>query len=73
MMTKIYIQGMSCEHCAKRVKESLLQIPTVSEATVNLEQRIAVIQGKATNQEIFDAIDGAGYEVIRIDIAEDLH
>lgn len=37
------IDGMSCEHCAKRVKEALEKIKNVSNVQVNLRESSAVV------------------------------
>lgn len=57
--TTLALQGLSCGHCIKRVKEVLEQRSDVSNAEVSLDQ--AVVTGDAAPQALIDAIEQAGY------------
>jgi len=57
--TTLALQGLSCGHCVKRVKEVLEKRDDVSEAEVSLDQ--AVVTGEATPQALIEAIKQAGY------------
>jgi cation transport ATPase len=46
MKTKIGIDGMSCMHCAKNVKDKLNGIDGISSTVVNLEEKNAIIESK---------------------------
>ena len=67
LMKTIVIKGMSCGHCAARVEKSLNKINGI-EAKVDLESRTAKLNltEPVTNQQIIDAVDDAGYEVVEI-------
>ena len=66
-MKTIVIKGMSCGHCAARVEKSLNKINGI-EAKVDLESRTAKLNltEPVINQQIIDAVDDAGYEVVEI-------
>ncbi|WP_058911598.1 copper-exporting P-type ATPase CopA [Entomohabitans teleogrylli] len=53
------LDGLSCGHCVKRVKESLEQRPDVEQAEVTLTS--AHITGSASAQALIDTIKQAGY------------
>lgn len=42
----ITIEGMHCEHCAKKVEETLKNIPNVNKVKVNLSKKEAIIISK---------------------------
>ncbi len=66
MKRKIQIEGMSCGHCVAHVKEALEEIKDVESVEVSLEEKCATIVGNASQEEIKEAIDEAGYDVISI-------
>ena len=66
MKKKIKIEGMSCMHCVLHVKEALEPLAK-SEVEVNLEGKYALIETSASDEEIINAIDDAGYDVIGIE------
>ncbi|MEX3019004.1 copper-exporting P-type ATPase CopA [Kluyvera sp. STS39-E] len=53
------LDGLSCGHCVKRVKESLEQRPDVEQAEVTIEA--AHITGSASAEALIDTIKQAGY------------
>ncbi|MCU6669211.1 copper-exporting P-type ATPase CopA [Enterobacteriaceae bacterium H4N4] len=53
------LDGLTCGHCVKRVKESLEQRPDVEHAEVTLDH--AAITGSATADALIDTIKQAGY------------
>lgn len=63
----IYIKGMSCAHCVKRVKDTLSSLKGVRVQVV-LEEGIASIESKTElkDDELQDMIEELGYEVIKI-------
>ena len=60
----VNVDGMSCNNCAKHVKNALEDIEGVSEAIVNLEKKNVEVsyQGDIDEKVISDAINEAGYE-----------
>lgn len=64
---KVLIEGMSCGHCVGHVKEALQEITGISNVDVRLEEKAAYIEGNASEEEIKEAIQEAGYDVINIE------
>lgn len=53
------LDGLSCGHCVKRVKESLEQRPDVEQAEVTITE--AHVTGSASAEALIDTIQKAGY------------
>lgn len=53
------LDGLSCGHCVKRVKESLEQRPDVESAEVSIDR--AAVTGSASADALIDTIKQAGY------------
>jgi len=68
MTKKIFIEGMSCQHCVKHVKNALEELDGIKSAKVSLEDKWAVIElsHDVDNEKIKEAIEDAGYEVTGI-------
>ena len=64
--TVIKIEGMSCEHCAKKVSKNLLTIKGVKKVKVNLKEKEAIISSKEPLdlEQIKKLIDELGYQMI---------
>lgn len=60
----VNVDGMSCNNCAKHVKNALEELDGVNEVIVNLDNKNAEIsyQGDIDEKLIIDAINEAGYE-----------
>ncbi|MBC5786673.1 MULTISPECIES: heavy-metal-associated domain-containing protein [Clostridiaceae] len=65
-MTKVYINGMACQHCVNRVKGALEELG-LSNVRVSLENRVASFDGTATNAQLIEAIEDVGFEVTKIE------
>lgn len=65
----ITINGMSCSHCVKHVKEALGGLDGVMNVDVNLNSKTAVIEAGVNikDEDIKTVIDDAGYEVVKIE------
>lgn len=65
----IFIEGMSCGHCSKRVEETLKSVNEVKSVSVSLEEKRAeVVLKKDISIEILKtAIEDIGFEVVQID------
>ena len=62
-MTKLKIEGMTCNHCVKAVTEALAEVPGVDKVIeVNLEQGKAEVSGTPDNAALISAVAEAGYE-----------
>ncbi|MFI5359595.1 MAG: heavy-metal-associated domain-containing protein [Halanaerobiales bacterium] len=64
----IEIDGMSCAHCAARVKKGLEKIEGVEAVEVSVEEKKAVVSlnTAVTEEELKAAIEEAGYKVVKI-------
>ncbi|MDE6667731.1 MAG: heavy metal translocating P-type ATPase, partial [Clostridia bacterium] len=65
----VNIEGMCCEHCAKRVEDKLSTIKGVVSVDVKLKKKIAVIRSR---EEVYDEVitayvTDAGYKVLSIE------
>lgn len=65
---EIYIEGMSCMHCAQKVETTLKSIKGVKQVTVNLEDKkaIVVMKQEISNETLKNAIEELGFEVKKI-------
>lgn len=62
----IFVDGMSCIHCAKAVEESAKSVEGVVEAFVNLMGKTVEVEydeTKADKSKIVEAIEEEGYSV----------
>ena len=59
-ITLLALNGLSCQHCVKRVKEVLEQRDDVEQAEVSLNQ--ARITGTACGYKLIETIEQAGYQ-----------
>ncbi len=57
---KLRIEGMSCEHCVRHVREALEKVPGVEEVEVSLEGW-AVVVGQASPLALIRAVEAEGY------------
>jgi copper ion binding protein len=66
MKTTLKIDGMSCEHCVKHVKDALEEISGVKSARVSLKDGGADVEHDAavTLAAMKEAVTEAGYEVV---------
>lgn len=67
MKKKLLIEGMSCGHCVKHVKEALSELEGVSSVDVDLASKSAVLEGEVSEEKIKFAVEDAGYEVVSIE------
>jgi copper ion binding protein len=69
MTKKVFIEGMTCGHCASHVEEALKEISGIKTANVDLKGKVAVIELTQTveDERIKEAVEEAGYETIKIE------
>lgn len=69
MKRKLYIEGMTCEHCVRRVKNALEDMDGVKSAQVNLDEKYSLVElSKDIDQSVFnEVIDDAGYDLTRLE------
>ncbi len=63
MTTKLFVEGMSCQHCVRHVAEALEEMAGVISAKVDLDAKSATVEhdDAVTAQAMIAAIDEAGY------------
>lgn len=61
---KIYIEGMTCNHCKKSVEDAIKKVKGVSSVEVKLDEKAAYIEGDFNIYEIKKAIENSGYKVV---------
>jgi copper chaperone CopZ len=67
MKKVLRVEGMSCQHCVKHVKEALESVRGVSKAEVALEKKEAVVEGMSLDDAALkSAVAEAGYNVTAI-------
>ena len=64
----IFIEGMSCGHCSKRVEEALKSVDGVKSVLVSLEEKKAevVLKRDVSNEILRNAVEDIGFEVKEI-------
>lgn len=68
MKRVLKVEGMSCGHCEKAVKEALGELSEVINVSVDLEEKKVEVEGNGLEDKVLKAvIDEAGYEVLSID------
>lgn len=65
----ISVEGMCCEHCAKRVENAISAISGVVSADVKFKKNIAIVRSREeiSDDEIKKVITDAGYTVTAIE------
>ncbi|VEI13454.1 Mercuric reductase [Trueperella bialowiezensis] len=69
-MIKIYVDGMTCNNCVSHVTEELTAISGIDEVIVTLDAdgtSTVEVVGEATDDQLREAIDEAGYDLVRIE------
>jgi P-type E1-E2 ATPase len=67
MVKKIYIDGMSCAHCATRIEKAIAALEGVSSVKVDLAGRFAEVETahELDMASLQGAVDAAGYHVVK--------
>ena len=65
----VHIEGMCCEHCAKRVEDKLSTAKNVISVDVKLKKKLAVIRSReeVSAEEVTALVTDAGYSVTSIE------
>ena len=65
----IFIEGMSCGHCSKRVEEALKAVKGVKSVSISLEEKKAevVLKTDVNNETLKVAVEDVGFEVTNIE------
>ena len=64
----IFIEGMSCGGCAKRVEEALKSVNGVKSVSVSLEEKKAevVLKNDISNEVLKEIVETLGFQVTKI-------
>lgn len=65
-LEKITVNGMTCEHCVRRVREGIASLPGVERVDVSLEQelaRVAFDASQVNREDIIEKIRSLDYQV----------
>ena len=64
----IFIEGMSCGHCSKRVEEALKSVNGVKSVKVSLEEKKAdvILKNDVDNEILKNAVEEVGFEVVNV-------
>jgi copper chaperone len=62
---EIRIEGMSCEHCVRRVTEAIRKVTGVTSVRVDLPSATAFVEGSPDLARIAESIQQAGYALGR--------
>ena len=64
----IFINGMSCGHCSKRVEEALKSVNGVKSVKVSLEEKKAdiIFKNDIDNDVLKNAVKNVGFEVVNV-------
>lgn len=65
-MKKIFISGMNCEHCERKVRNALNSIGA-SNINVNLEDKFVTCDCSRSNEDIIEIIGDYGFDVDNIE------
>jgi copper chaperone CopZ len=64
MITRVFLAGMTCQHCVNAVFTSLTPVPGIISADVSVGAAVIEHDGRATIAVLCEAIGAAGYDVI---------
>ena len=64
----IFINGMSCGHCSKRVEEALKSVNGVKSVKVSLDEKKAdiILKNDIENEILKNAVENVGFEVVNV-------
>jgi copper chaperone len=65
-MTEFEVEGMSCQHCVAAVTRSIREIDSQAQVRVDLERNKVTVESTQSTDALKDAIDDAGYTVLRV-------
>ncbi len=70
MKKRMIIDGMSCSHCAARVKKALEEIDGVTDVVVDLDTKTAVFDSTddVKDNDLKYAVEEAGYDAVNVEI-----
>lgn len=72
--TELFVEGMTCASCVRRVEQALIKVHGVESASVNFATETAHVKhhDSVPAQALTQAVEGAGYQVRGAQLAEQL-
>ena len=64
MITRVRIEGMSCQHCVRAVFTSLAAVEGIARADVSIGAAEVEHDGRVTVEALREAVSVAGYSVV---------
>ena len=64
MITRVRIEGMSCQHCVRAVFTSLAAVDGIARADVSIGAAEVEHDGRVTVEQLKEAVSVAGYTVV---------
>lgn len=67
IVKNMLIQGMTCEHCSKRIEEALKRVKEVKLVRVNLDTKTAeiILKNDVEDDVLKRVVEEIGFEVIK--------
>ncbi|BAU49971.1 copper-binding protein [Sulfurifustis variabilis] len=62
--TRFDVPGMKCGGCVAKVQETLKSLPGVSDVSVDLTTKTAIVRGEVRPGDVEAALSGAGYPAV---------
>ena len=59
--TQLRIDGASCASCVAKIENALSTVTGVTEAQMNLAERVATVNGSAETKQLISAVEALGY------------
>jgi copper chaperone len=57
------VPGISCDNCKNAIEQSVGSVPGVTRVDANVQTKVVLVEGEASDQSIRAAIDEVGYDV----------
>ncbi len=68
-MTAFHVSGMTCGSCATRIQRAIAAVDDEARVEVSIRDQLVQVSSTATDAELADAIQEAGYVPEKIDTA----
>lgn len=62
MTITLQLDGLHCGNCVKSVEKALNEVEGVSQASVTLENQMALVEGSANADALIAAVEDIGFE-----------
>lgn len=63
-MIELTVEGATCNGCVKSIEKAVSQVAGVETVEFSLETKLAKVNGSADKDDIVDAIEMAGFDVV---------